>query len=79
MFRWTEVDFITIMNPDGVRYTHPDPAKIGGKFLGNTAEALAGRLFTETWTGTLGPSVRAVAPVSARHNRSSRWSQSASP
>ncbi|MGH3961705.1 MAG: sensor histidine kinase [Pseudonocardiaceae bacterium] len=57
------VDFITIMNPDGIRYTHPDPTKIGGMFLGNTAEALAGRSFTETWTGTLGPSVRAVAPV----------------
>ncbi|HKR50718.1 MAG TPA: histidine kinase, partial [Pseudonocardiaceae bacterium] len=23
------VDFITIMNPDGIRYTHPNPAEIG--------------------------------------------------
>ena len=57
------VDFITIMNPGGIRYTHPNPALIGHKFLGNTAEALTGRLFTETYTGTLGPSVRAVAPI----------------
>ncbi|GAA3038352.1 sensor histidine kinase [Streptosporangium longisporum] len=61
--RETGVDFITIMSLDGVRYTHPNPAQIGRRFLGTTAPALAGRTFTETYTGTLGPSVRAVAPV----------------
>ncbi|MEV4381783.1 sensor histidine kinase [Streptosporangium sp. NPDC049644] len=61
--RETGVDFITIMSLDGVRYTHPNPAQIGRRFLGNTAPALAGQVFTETYTGTLGPSVRAVAPV----------------
>ncbi|MFG2003827.1 ATP-binding protein [Spirillospora sp. NPDC048911] len=59
----TGVDFITIMNPAGIRYTHPDQSRIGQRFLGNTASALAGRPFTETYTGTLGPSVRAVVPV----------------
>ncbi|PXY19330.1 sensor histidine kinase [Prauserella muralis] len=59
----TGVDFITIMNPRGIRYTHPNPALIGRRFLGHTGPALRGRLFTETYTGTLGPSVRAVAPV----------------
>jgi two-component system CitB family sensor kinase len=59
----TEVDFITIMNPDGRRFTHPNPVMIGGQFLGHTEQALAGHTFTETYTGTLGPSVRAVAPV----------------
>lgn len=57
------VDFITIMAPDRTRYTHPDPAQIGGKFLGNIDRALAGEAFTETYTGTLGPSVRAVVPI----------------
>ena len=37
----TGVDFITIMRPDGRRYTHPNPANIGGYFLGNTGPALA--------------------------------------
>ncbi|WP_210718446.1 sensor histidine kinase [Amycolatopsis acididurans] len=60
----TGVDFITIMNPDGIRFTHPNPAEIGRRFLGNTAEARAGRTFTETYAGTLGPSMRAVVPVS---------------
>jgi len=57
------VDFITIMAPDRIRYTHPDPAQIGKEFLGNIDRALAGDAFTETYTGTLGPSVRAVVPV----------------
>ncbi|WP_245959946.1 ATP-binding protein [Prauserella flavalba] len=59
----TGVDFITIMNRDGIRYTHPNPSLIGKRFIGNTGPALRGTLFTETYTGTLGPSVRAVAPV----------------
>ncbi|ETK32575.1 sensor histidine kinase [Microbispora sp. ATCC PTA-5024] len=62
---WREagLDFITIMSREGIRYTHPNPAQIGGRFLGTIAPALAGRTFTETYTGTLGPSVRAVTPV----------------
>ncbi|MFJ7903451.1 ATP-binding protein [Streptomyces sp. NPDC096198] len=61
--RHTGVDFVTIMNPGGVRWTHPNPALIGERFLGHTARALRGESFTETYTGTLGPSVRAVTPV----------------
>ncbi|MEW2356734.1 sensor histidine kinase [Spirillospora sp. NPDC029432] len=59
----TDVDFVTIMSPEGVRYTHPNPSRIGQHFVGNTAPALAGRTFSETYTGTLGPSVRTVTPV----------------
>lgn len=57
------VDFVTIMAPDRTRYTHRDPAQIGRQFLGNIDRALAGEAFTETYTGTLGPSVRAVVPI----------------
>lgn len=59
----TGLDFITIMNPKGIRWTHPDPSRIGKPFLGRTAPALRGKTFTETYTGTLGPSIRAVTPV----------------
>lgn len=62
----TDVDFVTIMSPAGIRYTHPNPAMIGGPFLGHTERALAGERFTETYTGTLGPSIRAVVPVFGR-------------
>lgn len=61
--RDTGVDFVTIMNPDGIRWTHPDPARIGERYLGHTGPALRGETFSETYTGTLGPSVRVVVPV----------------
>ncbi|MFI1696331.1 sensor histidine kinase [Streptomyces bobili] len=63
IMRDTEVDFVTIMNPAGIRWTHPDEKQIGRHFIGNIARALKGETFTETYTGTLGPSVRAVTPV----------------
>lgn len=63
LMRRTHTDFITIMAPDRTRWTHPDRAEIGQPFRGTIAPALAGRTFTETFTGTLGPSVRAVTPI----------------
>ena len=61
--RDTGTSFITVFAPDRTRFTHPDPAQIGLRFLGTIEPALAGRTFTETYTGTLGPSVRATGPV----------------
>jgi two-component system CitB family sensor kinase len=57
------VDFVTIMDTHGIRWTHPDRSLIGGHFLGHIGPALRGETFTETYTGTLGPSVRVVTPV----------------
>ncbi len=65
----TGADFITVMDTATVRWTHPDPARVGGRFLGNAAAALAGGRVVETYTGTLGPSVRAVVPVRAADGR----------
>ncbi|MFN6550034.1 ATP-binding protein [Mycolicibacterium septicum] len=59
----TDIAFITIMAPDGVRFTHTDPTQIGGHYLGTVEPALRGATFSEVYTGTLGPSVRAIAPV----------------
>ncbi|MFI5799384.1 ATP-binding protein [Streptomyces sp. NPDC051677] len=64
-----EVDFVTIMNPKGIRWTHPDEKQIGQRFRGNTAKALKGETFTETYTGTLGASVRAVTPIKDGNDR----------
>ncbi|MFI5550653.1 ATP-binding protein [Streptomyces sp. NPDC051738] len=61
--RDAEVDFVTIMNREGIRWTHPDEKQIGQHFRGHTERALRGEPFTETYTGTLGPSVRAVVPI----------------
>lgn len=59
----TGTDFVVVMTVDGVRFTHPDTSQIGKHFLGTIAPAAAGEAITETYTGTLGPSVRAVVPV----------------
>ncbi|AQA16589.1 sensor histidine kinase [Streptomyces samsunensis] len=61
--RDTGVTFVTIMNTHGVRWAHPDPRQIGATYLGHIGPALHGRIFAETYTGTLGSSVRVVAPV----------------
>lgn len=63
VMREAEVDFITIMAPDRTRYTHADPAQIGRPFIGNIDRALEGEPFSETYSGTLGPSVRSVVPI----------------
>lgn len=57
----SDLDFVTIMSPDGVRFTHRDPARIGERYIGTiptSPESL-----TEERAGTLGPSVRTIAPV----------------
>ncbi|MCE0444642.1 hypothetical protein LT493_02410 [Streptomyces tricolor] len=59
----TGVDFVVVMNTDGIRYTHPKPDRIGKKFVGTLAPALAGGTVTEHITGTIGPLVQVVVPV----------------
>lgn len=57
------LDFITVMTPEGVRVTHPDPTQIGGHYLGTIPTTPV--TLTEEFTGTLGPSVRTIVPVTA--------------
>jgi two-component system CitB family sensor kinase len=57
------VDFITIMGTDRTRFTHRNPEQIGRPYIGSVSEALAGRTHTETYAGTLGPSIRSIVPV----------------
>ncbi|MCP2637293.1 ATP-binding protein [Microbacterium sp. HD4P20] len=57
----TALDFVTIMTPEGVRVTHRSPSEIGRQYLGTIPATPA--VLTEEFTGTLGPSVRTIAPV----------------
>jgi two-component system CitB family sensor kinase len=57
------LDFITILAPDRTRWTHPTESEIGRPYIGTVTPALSGEPFTEVTTGTLGPSVRAVVPI----------------
>lgn len=59
----TELDFVTIMAPDGTRWTHPLPSSVGEAYRGDRSHALAGQTWTSTERGNLGPSVRTIAPV----------------
>src|SRR3954469_16858513 len=67
--RTAHVDFITIMSPQGVRFTHPNPDLIGQHFVGSYLPAARGGTVTETYQGTLGRSVRAVVGVRDRSGR----------
>nr|WP_312866389.1 SpoIIE family protein phosphatase [Streptomyces boluensis] len=61
------VDYVVVWNPDGIRYTHPDPALIGkhviGPYQATLAAARAGRPYTETFQASTGPTVNSAAPV----------------
>ncbi|MFF0214182.1 SpoIIE family protein phosphatase [Streptomyces vinaceus] len=59
------VDFIVVMNDQGIRYTHPLPDRIGKKFVGTIAPSLAGQVYTESVKGPLGQEIQAVVPVFA--------------
>ncbi|WZH38914.1 MAG: ATP-binding protein [Microbacterium enclense] len=58
-----DLSFVTIMTPDGIRLTHRNRSEIGLPYQGSREEALAGETYTEVYEGTLGPSVRTIAPI----------------
>ena len=58
-----DVDFVVVMDRNRIRYTHPVEARIGEEFVGDIGNALEGEVFTQEFKGTLGPSMRAVVPV----------------
>ena len=61
--RLSGVDFVVVTNTQGIRYTHPEPDRIGKKFVGTIEPALRGHVVVESLTGTMGPLVQAVVPV----------------
>ncbi len=62
------VDFVIVMNTQGIRYTYPYPQEIGKKFVGNIKPALEGGTVVEQAGGPplpagRGTDVQAVVPV----------------
>ncbi|GAB7189940.1 sensor histidine kinase [Kineococcus sp. NUM-3379] len=55
--------FVVMTDASGVRYSHPDPARIGERVSTDPSGTLAGRVYVGTETGTLGESLRAKVPV----------------
>lgn len=63
--RITNAAFIVIGNEKGIRYTHPDPEKIGQQMVGgdNDHVLLDGKTSVTTVKGSLGESIRGKAPI----------------
>lgn len=61
--RRTDTDFVVVMTTEGVRFTHPTQAEVGGRYRGSIDAARAGGEIVEDYEGTLGRSTRAVVPV----------------
>ncbi|WP_327372140.1 SpoIIE family protein phosphatase [Streptomyces sp. NBC_01217] len=57
------VDYVIVSSPQGIRYTHPDPALIGKRMHGPYKEALTGPGFTRTFSGSQGPAILSVVAV----------------
>ncbi len=59
----TDVDFVVVADAKGVRYSHPNPDRIGKELSTDPGPALAGISDWYIQTGTLGPSVRGKVPI----------------
>ncbi|QES58502.1 histidine kinase [Streptomyces venezuelae] len=57
------VDFIVVMDTNGIRYSHPQPDRIGKRFVGTIEPSLKGQVHTESVDGPLGKEIQAVVPV----------------
>lgn len=67
MTKATHVEFIVVLDMNGIRKSHPNPAKIGKHFVGgDEGPVLHGQEHISTAKGTLGYSLRAFSPVYAR-------------
>lgn len=60
----TGVEYIVVVDMEGIRYSHPVEDRIGKKFSGtDLGPALANNEYVSRAEGVLGPSVRAFVPV----------------
>lgn len=60
-----QVDYIIVVDQEGIRYSHPNPEMIGQKFVGGDEYRVAeeGEIYISEATGTLGKALRAFAPI----------------
>ncbi|MFJ7726622.1 ATP-binding protein [Neobacillus sp. NPDC097160] len=59
-----EAEFIVIGNRNEIRYSHPNPTRIGQRMVGGDNEQVfKGESVISESTGTLGPSLRGKAPI----------------
>ncbi|WP_233580850.1 SpoIIE family protein phosphatase [Streptomyces triticirhizae] len=58
-----DLDFIVVLNEEGIRYTHPKTDRIGKEFVGTLDPVRRGETVTESLEGTLGPLHQVTVPI----------------
>ncbi|WP_448004168.1 ATP-binding protein [Agromyces bauzanensis] len=61
----SDVTYVVVANDLGIRYSHPNPDRIGEKVSTDPAIPLSGQIYVGTQTGTLGESWRVKVPIFA--------------
>jgi two-component system, CitB family, sensor kinase len=56
-------DFVVVANREQIRYSHPEPEKIGQKLSTDASDVLQGETFVGSEHGSLGRSVRGKTPI----------------
>ncbi|WP_400993348.1 ATP-binding protein [Agromyces sp. GXQ0307] len=59
----SDVTYVVVANEDGIRYSHPNPDRIGERVSTDPAIPLSGEVYVGTQTGTLGESWRVKVPI----------------
>jgi two-component system, CitB family, sensor kinase len=59
----SNVTYVVVTNEKGIRYSHPDPSRIGEEVSTDPGPALSGKMYVGTQTGTLGESWRVKLPI----------------
>ncbi|MBS1675273.1 MAG: sensor histidine kinase [Actinobacteria bacterium] len=57
------LSYVVVTDDQGIRFSHPNPARIGEKVSTDPSIALSGKVQVETQTGTLGESWRVKVPI----------------
>ncbi|GAB4181594.1 MAG: sensor histidine kinase [Geothermobacteraceae bacterium] len=67
----TGAEYVVVGDREGIRFSHPDPEKIGRHFVGgDLREALEqGKAYASEAVGTLGPSLRGIVPLKDERER----------
>jgi two-component system CitB family sensor kinase len=59
----SNVAYVVVTDDDGIRFSHPNPDRIGEQVSTDPSIPLSGEMYTGTQTGTLGESWRVKVPV----------------
>jgi two-component system CitB family sensor kinase/two-component system sensor histidine kinase DcuS len=61
----TGAEYVVVGDSRGIRFSHPDPQKIGRHFVGGDLDdpLLRGKSYVSAAVGTLGPSLRGIVPL----------------